>query len=163
MHERNALVWNIMFAQICLKWRNNFCERLKFCLKEWFTQLVRGKCPGDNYLKDSYPGSNYPWDNHSGANCPVANFSRGNYLGGNYLEVIVRRKVILGGNWPRGGGSAGSKHGCSKHQCETFVAVLKGKFFTYQIFMWVSKLLCSALFCTCDLTSVDSFIHFLFS
>ena len=43
MHERNLLVWNIMFAQICSKWRNIFREGIiNFAWKNYLGQLAVG-------------------------------------------------------------------------------------------------------------------------
>ena len=94
MPERNVLKWNIMFGQICSKWRNIFCERLRkyFAWKSYLGKLTGGNDLGEDiYLESNYLGSNYPSDNHPGANCPGDNSSGGQLSGG---AIILEPKRI---------------------------------------------------------------------
>ena len=119
MRERNVLMWN-MFAQICSKWWNIFCERLKkyFAWKNYLGQLTGYDCLGAiiwwvtiweviiwwQLSRHQFSEGQFSWgdclgNNYWGAiiwggNCPGG----GNYLGGNYPRCNCPR-TIFGNNF----------------------------------------------------------------
>ena len=82
MHERNVLMQNTMFAQICSK-----------CITYFAWKNYPGQLPESNCLGQLFGGQlstgNYLGDNYPGTNCPVGAFAGSNYLVGNYLRAII--------------------------------------------------------------------------
>ena len=118
MHERNLLVWNIMFAQICSKWRNIFREGIiNFAWKNYLGQLAVGNFWEAISWRVIIEGVIVRWTIidapiprgpiflgaiflEGGGNCPGGNYpggqlSGGQLSGGNFTEWNCPRTQIL--------------------------------------------------------------------
>ena len=92
MHERNALMQNMVFAQY-------------FAWKNYLGQLFGSHSLGGKYPEENYPGANCTGGNFAGDNCLGDNYPGGIILGSNCPGVSYPGRQLSGvklsgGNYP---------------------------------------------------------------